>query len=251
MEALADPDCGWFHRADADGFGAIPGSPIAYWASHGMIQAFKAFAPLKQIARPTAGIRTGDNERFLRYVWEVEKKKSNFNSPNRNEARACGAKWFPCHKGGGFRKWYGNVDYLINWEDDGRELSSFPGCDNAGIRYFFSPGISWGTISSANLSVRYSFAGMISEHCGSMCFANDNSDLLCCMALLNSSVSDLIHSILSPTLSFREASIGNTPASFDNEKRRIAEIAAENVEVAKKDWDSFETSWDFERHPLV
>ena len=251
LEALADPDCGWFYRADADGFGAIPGSPIAYWASHGMIQAFKAFAPLKQIARPTAGIRTGDNERFLRYVWEVEKKKSNFNSPNRNEARACGAKWFPCHKGGGFRKWYGNVDYLINWEDDGRELSSFPGCDNAGIRYFFSPGISWGTISSANLSVRYSFAGMISEHCGSMCFANDNSDLLCCMALLNSSVSDLIHSILSPTLSFREASIGNTPASFDNEKRRIAEIAAENVEVAKKDWDSFETSWDFERHPLV
>ena len=251
MEALANPDCGWFYRADANSFEAIPGRPIAYWISNGLAHAFIAFPPLRDTAKPTAGIRTGNNERFLRYTWEVSINRCNFNSPDRQQAALSKAKWFPCHKGGGFRKWYGNYEYLINWEDDGRELSAYAGCDNAGVRYFFRSGLSWGTISSANLSVRYSYPGMISEHCGSMCFASSNEDVLCCAALLNSSVSDKIHEILSPTLSFREASIGNTPLCFGSRREQIALLSNQCVSIAKQDWDLFENSWDFKHHPLI
>ena len=251
LEALANPDCGWFYRADANSFEAIPGRPIAYWISNGLAHAFIAFPPLRDTAKPTAGIRTGNNERFLRYTWEVSINRCNFNSPDRQQAALSKAKWFPCHKGGGFRKWYGNYEYLINWEDDGRELSAYAGCDNAGVRYFFRSGLSWGTISSANLSVRYSYPGMISEHCGSMCFASSNEDVLCCAALLNSSVSDKIHEILSPTLSFREASIGNTPLCFGSRREQIALLSNQCVSIAKQDWDLFENSWDFKHHPLI
>ena len=251
LEALANPDCGWFYRANASSFDAIPGSPIAYWMSNGLEHAFVAFPPLRDTAKPTAGIRTGDNERFLRYMWEVSRNRCNFNSPDRQQAALSKAKWFPCHKGGGFRKWYGNYEYLINWENDGRELSAYAGCDNAGVRYFFKSGLSWGTISSANLSVRYSYPGMISEHCGSMCFASSNEDVLCCAALLNSSVSNKIHEILSPTLSFREASIGNTPLCFGAYKEQIALLSNQCISIAKQDWDLFENSWDFKHHPLI
>lgn len=251
LEALANPDCGWLYRCNSLSYEAIPGTPIAYWVSEATFASFKKYPALKTVARPTAGIRTGDNERFLRFLWEVSRGKCAFTCATRDEAKNTGAKWFPCHKGGGYRKWYGNCEYLINWENDGAELSNFSGCDNAGVKFFFRSGISWGTISSANLSLRYSFPGMISEHCGSMCFTENHADIVCCMALLNSTVSDSIHSLLSPGLSFREAAIGNTPLCFGGMEAEISSLSDECVMLSKADWDAFETSWSFKRHPLM
>lgn len=136
VEAIQNPDCGWFYRRNADTFKQIPGTPIAYWASDGLINAFSIREGLRSYARPTAGIRTGDNDRFLRFAWEVSFEKVGIHLRDRAQAKESGCKWFPANKGGLYRKWFGNLDYVINWENDGEELSSFPGCDNAGVKFF-------------------------------------------------------------------------------------------------------------------
>lgn len=251
LEAIQNPDCGWFYRRDADTFNQIPGTPIAYWASDGLINAFSTRDGLRSYVRPTAGIRTGDNDRFLRFAWEVSFAKIGTHLHDRIQAKESGCKWFPANKGGLYRKWFGNLDYVINWENDGEVLSSFPGCDNAGVKFFFRAGVTWGTISSGSLSVRYCDPGVISEHCGSMCFSESNDVLLCVAGLLNSSVSDAFHQFLSPTLAFREAAIGNTPLDERGICPEVSTIVNQCIKVSKNDWDSFETSWDFKRHPLV
>lgn len=251
VEAIQNPDCGWFYRRNADTFKQIPGTPIAYWASDGLINAFSIREGLRSYARPTAGIRTGDNDRFLRFAWEVSFEKVGIHLRDRAQAKESGCKWFPANKGGLYRKWFGNLDYVINWENDGEELSSFPGCDNAGVKFFFRAGVTWGTISSGSLSVRYCDPGVISEHCGSMCFSESNDVLLCVVGLLNSSVSDAFHQFLSPTLAFREAAIGNTPLDERGVCPEVSSIVNQCIEESKIDWDSFETSWDFKHHPLV
>lgn len=251
VEAIQNPDCGWFYRRNADTFKQIPGTPIAYWASDGLINAFSIREGLRSYARPTAGIRTGDNDRFLRFAWEVSFEKVGIHLRDRAQAKESGCKWFPANKGGLYRKWFGNLDYVINWENDGEELSSFPGCDNAGAKFFFRAGVTWGTISSGSLSVRYCDPGVISEHCGSMCFSESNDVLLCVVGLLNSSVSDAFHQFLSPTLAFREAAIGNTPLDERGVCPEVSSIVNQCIEESKIDWDSFETSWDFKHHPLV
>ncbi|MEQ3017013.1 hypothetical protein AAAX59_09085 [Collinsella sp. CLA-ER-H2] len=251
LEAIENLDCGWFYRRDAETFKQIPGTPIAYWASDGLINAFSIREGLRSYARPTAGIRTGDNDRFLRFAWEVSFEKVGIHLRDRAQAKESGCKWFPANKGGLYRKWFGNLDYVINWENDGEELSSFPGCDNAGVKFFFRAGVTWGTISSGSLSVRYCDPGVISEHCGSMCFSESNDVLLCVVGLLNSSVSDAFHQFLSPTLAFREAAIGNTPLDERGVCPEVSSIVNQCIEESKIDWDSFETSWDFKHHPLV
>lgn len=251
VEAIQNPDCGWFYRRNADTFKQIPGTPIAYWASDGLINAFSIREGLRSYARPTAGIRTGDNDRFLRFAWEVSFEKVGIHLRDRAQAKESGCKWFPANKGGLYRKWFGNLDYVINWENDGEELSSFPGCDNAGVKFFFRAGVTWGTISSGSLSVRYCDPGVISEHCGSMCFSESNDVLLCVVGLLNSSVSDAFHQFLSPTLAFREAAIGNTPLDERGVCPEVSSIVNQCIEESKIDWDSFETSWDFKHRPLV
>ena len=251
LEAIQNPTCGWFYRRNADTFKQIPGTPIAYWASDGLINAFSIREGLRSYARPTAGIRTGDNDRFLRFAWEVSFEKVGIHLRDRAQAKESGCKWFPANKGGLYRKWFGNLDYVINWENDGEELSSFPGCDNAGVKFFFRAGVTWGTISSGSLSVRYCDPGVISEHCGSMCFSESNDVLLCVVGLLNSSVSDAFHQFLSPTLAFREAAIGNTPLDERGVCPEVSSIVNQCIEESKIDWDSFETSWDFKHHPLV
>ena len=120
LQALADPDCGWFYRADARDFKAIPGSPIAYWASSAVRNAFIGMPTVKDETRLHVGVQTGDNERFLRLWWEVESCNSYFDCPDVAHSKQDSRRWYPCNKGGEFRRWYGNQDYLINWQNDGR-----------------------------------------------------------------------------------------------------------------------------------
>lgn len=254
LEAIRNPGCGWFYRANEKDFGKIPGSPIAYWASPSVFEAFEKYPPLKSVAAPRQGLATGDNARFLRYWWEAPLNNIGFGMGSRKEAMASHRRWFPCQKGGVFRRWYGNNTYVVNWQDDGKEIRCFERNGRLASRpqnmdYYFHEGMTWGTISSAVLSMRYCPKGWLFETKGSMCFSNSPDNLISVLALTNSAIAMRFLEILSPTLDFHEGPLGNIPIKLSHDAE-IADIAGPNIEIAKVDWDSFETSWDFESHPL-
>lgn len=251
VKAIQNPNCGWFYRTDATTFHDIPGSPIAYWASNGLLGAFQHGTFMKKSCRPTAGIRTGNNELFLKLWWEISSDKASFGSHSLLEAASSGKRWFPCTKGGPFRKWYGNLDYVIDWEKDGQRLRNYPGCDKAGVKFFFTPGSSWSTITSSAPSFRYLPDTCIIEHCGSAFFSSSSSLLLACTAMQNSSVGSSAHRVLSPGLSVREASVGQVPIVDGIDTPSVIQLTDSLITLSKSDWDSQETSWDFSRNPLI
>ncbi len=249
--AISNPTCGWFYRADASTFHDIPGTPIAYWVSQHIIDAFSSAVPMKKCCRPTAGIRTGNNDRFLRLWWELPIDNFCLGAANSDDALKSGAKWFPCTKGGEFRKWFGNIEYAIDWKNDGEHLKMFSGCDKAGIKYFFKEGVSWSTITSSAPSFRLLPVGCISEHCGSAFFSNSYRQLLCCMGLQNSSVGGRFHEILSPGLSVREASVGNVPIIKDICNKYVSSLVMKLISISEIDSNSHETSWGFKSIRIV
>ena len=255
LEALANPDCGWFYRANASRFEAIPGSPIAYWVKPNVLKAFDHLIPMSTIASPKQGLATGNNDMFIRHWWEVSIDCIGMDCSDRNDAKERGSKWFPCNKGGGFRKWFGNNELVVNWENDGIAIRSFFKNGKQASRpqnmdWYFKEGITWGTISSADLSMRYSPQGFMFETKGSMCFAKSHDDLIFCLAYTNSSLVKAFMKVLSPTLDYHEGPLGKLPLAIANEQT-VVNYAKKSVQIAKKDWDAFEISWDFVRHPLV
>lgn len=255
LEAIQSPNCGYFYQADATTFHDIPGSPIAYWASNAMRSAFKRGNDLESVAKPRQGLATGDNSKFLREWWEVSIFKVNFFASSTEKAQASGAKWFPCNKGGGYRRWYGMNEWIIDWQNNGQALKQFPGSVIRNPNYYFKEGMSWGTISSAKLSMRYSPKGFISEHAGSMIYLDSDSALSpVVLGLANSSVAEEALKILSPSLRFTEGPVGCLPVLNDIPKSELncmREIVHTLVSFSKHDWDSQETSWDFKRNSLI
>lgn len=255
LEAIHNPNCGWFYRADAASFHDIPGSPIAYWASKAMLSAFKKGCSLDNVAKPRQGLATGDNELFLREWWEPSSSIIYLSASSAEEARDSGFKWFPCNKGGGYRRWYGMNEWLIDWKADGQALKQFPGSVIRNPNYYFREGMSWGTISSAKLSMRYSPEGFISEHAGSMIYVRQSDPLFTfVLGLTNSSVAEEVLKILSPSLRFTEGPVGCLPILNDmptSAQPCIDELVRSSVANSKQDWDTQETSWDFKRHSLV
>ncbi|WP_321974025.1 BREX-1 system adenine-specific DNA-methyltransferase PglX [Paratractidigestivibacter sp.] len=243
LEAIQNPGCGWLYRRDAQTFTQIPGTPIAYWASEGLIAGFSQMPTLADLARPRQGLATGDNNRFLRSWWEVAPTTSAILD---SEA----PKWYPCNKGGGFRKWYGNNEVVINWENNGAELKAFKGSVIRNPDYYLREGITWGTISSSNLSMRYSPEGFMFESKGGMCFADSHKSLMIALAFTNSAIAMRYLTILCPTLDFHEGPIGKLPLA-EEPVSHVVDLTELNVALSKADWDSFETSWDFKRHPLL
>ena len=255
LEALANPDCGWFYRCASYDFGKVPGSPIAYWISNSMLNAFDEFAPMSETASPKQGLATGDNDLFIRQWWEIGTERTGFGFADRAAAHASGCKWFPCNKGGGYRKWFGNNELVVNWENDGEAIKGLVRNGKQASRpqnteWYFKEGMIWGTISSADLSMRYSPAGYMFETKGSMCFAENKDSLLYCLAFTNSSVVKAFQKILSPTLDFHEGPIGKLPLACEH-KSEAVDLAQESVLLAKDDWDSFEISFEFKKHPLI
>lgn len=250
LEAIHNPDCGWFYSTDQQDFKSIPGWPIAYWASDRVLNVFKSFEPLKDFASPRQGLATGDNSRFLRIWWEAYIGKIGFGYSSREEANGSRLRWFPCNKGGGFRKWYGNNWYIVNWENDGKEMRASTGSVIRNADYYFHEGITWGAISSSDLSMRFSPKGAISESKGAMAFSESHKTLLSCLALTNTSLVKVLMGILSPTLDYHEGPMGKLPAAFPDNEEPIQNLAVVNISVSCSDWDSFETSWDFATHPL-
>lgn len=251
MEAIQNPDCGWFYRRNADTFKQIPGTPIAYWASDAMINAFNEGKQLSEIGQPRVGLQTGENARFVREWWEVPDDNSCFDCASIEESVQSGKKWFPYNKGGDFRKWYGNNDCVVNWENDGEAIREFAGAVVRNPNCYFKPSVTWSKISSGCIAFRYKPVGHVFDVAGTGIYAKA-SDLLYLQGACNSSVVMTIASMLSPTLNFEVGQIATYPIIQSEEMRpTVEELVGETRTISKLDWDSFETSWGFKRHPLI
>ncbi len=258
IHAIKNNNCGWFYSVKHNNFQKIPGSPIAYWFTKSTFQAFEKGHPLGEYVKLRKGLTTMDNARFLRYWHECSIKDTFFNAQNALDAKNSKKTWFPINKGGTFRRWYGNRDYVINWKDDGKELKDHivkvygGGSYTKEIRseeYYFEENISWSTLSFA-LSMRYSGAGFIFESKGSVALTNSHHTLLSTLAYANSKVISLFLSALSPTVDFNAGPLGRCPlVEFD--KTKVSRLSSCLIDLSKSDWDSFETSWDFSNLPLL
>ena len=237
--------------ACSDNFAKIPGAPVAYWVSEKTVDAFQK-GILADIADTKQGFATGDNNRFLKFWQEVDWNTVGLNINSREMAKYSLKKWFPTNKGGSYRKWYGNNTYLANWENDGSEMRSFSGSVIRNPQYYFRQGITWSSLSSGGLSMRFSPKGFIFESKGSMCYFKDDGNLFYVLALMNTKLVDSMLKILAPTLDYHEGPMSKVPVVIDSiRKSLIEENAKDCVALSKFDWDSFETSWDFTIHPLL
>lgn len=257
VEAIQNPDCGWFYRRDADTFKQIPGTPIAYWASDALLDAFGNAKQLSEYGKPRQGLATGENARFVREWWEVDDCKSVYSCGSIQESIESACKWFPYNKGGDFRKWYGNNSSVVNWENDGQEIRNYK--DQNGrllsrpqnTNCFFSPSITWSKISSGSIAFRFKPAGHIFDVAGTSVFSDEES-LKYLQGACNSSVIMRVASMLSPTLNFEVGQIATYPIIQNEEQEPLVNDMVDSCrELSKTDWDSFETSWDFKHNPLV
>jgi hypothetical protein len=227
-------------------FRKIPGSPVAYWVSKKELDLYSMGHVLNEIAYPRKGLDTGENDQFLRFWQEVSLKKTSFDQNNKT------GKWFPYNKGGDFRKWYGNREYLINWEHDGEKIKSRldwkvkkPTIRNA--PFYFRAGYTWTTVSSGGFSARYSPEGSLFDNGGCTLFSDSNLDVI--GSFLNTKIMSRYLEFLSPTLNFQPGDIGRALFLPDCLKLKIK--STESVFHTKADWDNYETSWDFSDYPLL
>lgn len=224
-----------FFRVSTESFTSIPGSPIGYWASETVKYIFGKSTPLSNLASIGKGLDTGDNNRFLRQWFEVGLNQD---------------KWLPCQKGGQYRKWYGNNDYVINWFNDGEELKAFPGSNLRNAHNYLKQGITWTRISSSSTAFRFLPEGQIFESTGP-CLFPEKINIHISLSFLNSKVTLMLLKIIAPTLDFQSGHISSLPILSSQIKSLSAGIASQCVQVSKADWDSYETSWDFTNLPLI
>lgn len=245
-----------YYTAKQENFSKIPGSPVAYNFSKQIITAFSEYPKLSEIGITRLGMTTADNNRFTRFWYEPVVGKCFFNAESEDDVFSSRKKWVPYNKGGKFRKWYGNLDVVVNWENRGFEIRHFAD-DRGHIRstvpneeYYFKECATWSKISSGTIAFRFRPKGSIFDVAGACLYSSDK--LLYLLAFANSNVAMLILGTLSPTLNYEGSHIASLPIIVDDmRKGKIDEFVKENIEISKKDWDSFETSWDFERHPLI
>lgn len=244
LEAIQNPDCGYFYEAQQSNFSKIPGSPVAYWVSKSIEEDFQKGILLSQVASPKQGMATSDNARFVRKWYEPDISKVALNNSNE-------LKWFPYNNGGGFRRWYGFNTDVVNWENNGSEIKSFPKAYVRNEKDYFKKGITWNAITSSDISVRYFGEGYIFSNAGMAIFTTEEK-LLFILAFINSLVAKKILSAISPTLNYNAGDIANLPLLLEqhymNEINQKTQIC---INLSTSDWDSFEISWDFKKHPLV
>lgn len=244
-----------------DNFPSIPGSPISYWASDSVRMVFDKGTPLAQIAQPRQGMATTDNKRFLRLWFEINFDSIGFGFPSPDKAKESPYKWFPYNKGGGFRKWYGNQDHVVDYEDNGMILialvkEKYPRISDPEFviknrDYYFREGITWSFVSSSRFGVRYTPHGFIFDVGGSSLFPKEDR-LFYILGFMCSKLGHEFLKYLNPTLNFQVGDIASLPIIIDeNQIDTVTELAQQCIEISKHDWDTFEDSWDFQRHPLL
>ena len=245
------------YYANQETFIKINSIPFVYWASQNAIDNFINAKPLLEYSRPRVGQNTGDNDRFLRFWFEVQNQNISFNTSH-EQLESCKLKWIPYNKGGSFRRWYGNFDRLVNWENNGKEIKEYAVIRNHGkhwSRYIQNidnmcrEGVSWSDIATTRFGCRYLPQGFICDVKGSSSYPSDEYREYI-LAFLNSKVAIYYLQMLNPTTTFQVGNIGSLPFLFEKADI-ITKITGDNISLSQTDWDSFETSWDFKKHPLV
>ena len=247
LEAIKDPICDWLYKAKANDLQKIPGKPIVYWLSDQVRDLFEVGKRIIEIAPPKQGLITGDNNRFLRYWHEVSFQKTSLVQKSKS-------KWYPLNKGGQFRKWYGNQEYVVNWEDDGIEIKNFKDINGRilsrpqNLEYNQKEHVSWSLITSGHFSVRYYDSSFSFNVAGISCFPSRNK-IFFLISFLNTKIANYIVRAINPSLNTNVGDIGNLPiVEIDNFSENLP---SNLIKHEKNDWDSYEISWNFQKSPVL
>lgn len=230
------------YEINSSKFKSIPGWQFGYWYSVSFLNNYSANRLVGDMSMVSEGVKTGNNDRFLRLWYEIDGTKFSF---SRNVSKS---KWFPHHKGGLFRKWYGNLEYVINWENNGIEIKSSDNFGLQGRSMYFKEYVGWSKICSGNYSFRYFKTGTLFDSAAPSIM---NKMPIYTLALLNCVVGKAYLSI-NPTLNLQVGDVKKIPFIYSkSDSQSITDLSEESIFNEKEDWDSFETSWDFKKHPLI
>ena len=257
LQAVQNTDVSYLYRTNQANFNKIPGMPIAYWASKNLFNDFVIGKSMGSIVQPRVGLQTGSNTNFIRFWYEVVHSKVKFNATSILDAKQSNKKWFPYNKGGSYRKWYGNYDYVVNWENDGQEIRNFT--DNKGkVRsrpqntdYYFHEAITWSLITSGAFSMRYRDPGSIHDVSGMSAFSHDFQTLKLVIGIMNSPVGNYISKILNPTINLQIGNLMAFPLIFSNSKYNVDTIVDDCIALSRLEWDLYEVSWNFKTNILL
>ena len=240
------------YTAKQKDFEKIPGSPIAYWVSDRVKEIFSESEKLENIGAIKKGMFTGDNGRFIKYFWEISNYNIFFECNSHQESLKSDIKWYPLQKGGEFRRWYGNRENCLNFKNDGFDLKNTSGYGERSPDYYFKRGITWSKISSGSFSGRISNIGFIYDDAGGLCHIYDEEFEAVTLAFLNSKLSNYFLEIINPTLNYSSGVLSKLPIIKGRENQKFIRIKSQQcIDIAKQEWDSRETSWDFEKQFIV
>lgn len=244
LEALANPDCGWFYRADAEAFAVAPSLPIAYWVNKRIWKAYEKELTFADIGHPKVGMQTSNNDKYLRLWWEISHGECSSNEMP--------PIWIKYLKGGDYRKWYGNLDYLLHYKKDPSYILKQPHAKVLDLAYLQKPKCTWTDLTSGEPSFRYAPEDTFYDISGH-CFFPNRKDQLFLLAYANSSIVAMLKKVFNSSFHFQCGDLAKiiVPSFSSKGRKHIETISREQIEASKTDWDSFETSWDFKRHPLV
>lgn len=231
-----------------DNYNRIPGIPVAYWASKEFLKTFEGIK-VGDIEYPKQGLSSADNNRFLRIWQEINYCNFSCDCGSNEESKESGKRWFPFNKGGEYRKWYGNFDYVINWYDDGNELRNFKNSAIRNSSFYFLPHITWSKVSISSVAFRYRPKGSIFSDAG--CSANFEDDIVWyALGLLNSNYTQKVFDLINPTVNYTQSTIASVPFIVKN-KDKVTDLVKKNMMLSEEDWNSFENSWNYRRNPLA
>ncbi len=257
LEAVNNVDCGYRFTARQDVYSKIPGAPIAYWVGDRFIENLEIGIPIKKIARARSGAKTGKNELFLRLWWEVSLQKLFLDCHDYTACVESGRTWFPYNKGGDAQNWYGNRELVVDFYGGGRHIKEYSDKNGTSIDLnakdvYFKQGITWTALTSSRNTFRFSpYGAAFDSNKGPMVFSEDEDQLYYLLALFISPVAQHYFKVFNPTISLQNGDVDNLPVIMDENAEEIIRLSKENVELTKQDWDSFETSWDFQGSPLI
>lgn len=257
LEAIHNPDCDWFYRADAQGFQNIPGSPIAYWASEMALASYHTFKKLSSYVASTVGIQTGNVDSFIRAWWEVNVLRIKIDASSVSESYDNGAKWFPLNKGGSFRRWYGNNEYVVLWHRNGEAIRNTAKATGRHFQDYsselmFRPLLTWSRITTGKVSFRMRDNGSLCEMAGFGLFPHSPESMPYILGLINSSIAQYFIRLTNPTINCLTSDVGSIPFPSDClHNTKVSELVRTASTLTKRDYDTQETSWDFKHNPLV
>ena len=255
LEAIQNPNCGWFYRRKAQDFKSIPGTPIAYWASEVVLNSFSIHESVSDISSPIMGSTTGDNEQFYRRWWEVSQNNIFRTCASRSESAMSSLTWYPCNRGGEYRRWYGNIIDVCNWKNDGDAIRKFEKSYPRNLDFNFLKGLTWNLITSGRSSVRILPPGCVIDQAGPALAMLDPNVVYLVLGNLNTSVVQFFSDLINPTLNFSPGVMGLMPIAINqlghDTEDHVRSLVQSSVRISVSEWDSFEISWNFIEHPLV